>query len=97
MVMMCILLYIRDDIIIACVNEATIISIKQQISEKYNTKDMGVTDWYLGMTYTRDPKTGIITLDQSKYTEDILVKFQNLHRKRPYSNTPMEENLKLPK
>ncbi len=86
-----------DDIIIACVDEATIIGIKQQISEKYTIKDMGVMDWYLGMRYTRDPKTGIITLDQSKYTEDILVKFQKLYRKRPYSNTPMEENLKLPK
>ncbi len=58
---------------------------------------MGVIDWYLGMRYTRDPKTGIFTLDQSKNTEDILIKFQKMYRKIPYSNTLMEENLKLPK
>lgn len=68
-----------DDIIIACVDESIIVSIKQQIAEKYTTKDMEVMDWYLGRRYITDSTTGIITLDQSKYTENILVKFKNLH------------------
>ena len=71
---MYIAIYVHN-IIIACTDESTIISIRQQISEIYTTKNMGVIDWYLNMRYTRDPKTGIIILNQSKYTEDMLVKF----------------------
>jgi len=54
-------------------------------------------DWYLGMRYNRDPISGVITLDQSKYAGDVLAKFKGLYKISAYYNTPMDENLKLPK
>lgn len=53
-----------DDIIIAYEDKSIFVRIKQQISEIYKTKDMGVIDCYLEK-YIRYPKAGIIKLDQS--------------------------------
>ena len=75
-----------DDIIIACQDENIIKDIKAQIALKYKVKDMGVMDWYLGMRY-----------NQSKYAGDVLAKFKGLYKISAYYNTPMDENLKLPK
>ena len=86
-----------DDIIIACQDDNIIKDIKAQIALKYKVKDMGIMDWYLGMRYTRDPVSGVITLDQSKYAGDVLAKFKGLYKISAYYNTPMDENLKLPK
>jgi len=84
-----------DDIIIACTDLDIINEIKELLKKKYTMKDMGEMDWYLGMRYTRNTTTGIITLDQTKYAEDVLTKYQNYYSKNPYHTTPMEENLKL--
>lgn len=48
---------------------------------------MGVMDWYLGVRYTRDPTTGILTLHQSKYASDILAKFNALYKISACYNT----------
>jgi hypothetical protein len=84
-----------DDIIIACTDLDIINSIKKSLAETYTMKDMGEMDWYLGMRYTRNKNTGIITLDQTKYAEDVLLKYKGHYGKSPYDTTPMEENLKL--
>jgi len=86
-----------DDIIIACKDEELIKEVKAEIASKYKVKDMGEMDWYLGMRYTRDPTTGIITLDQSKYAGDVLTRFKEWYKISPYYTTPMDENLKLHK
>jgi hypothetical protein len=86
-----------DDIIIACADEPSIINIKAEIMTHYKCKDMGVMDWYLGMRYTRDSITGTVTLDQSKYAEDVVNKFDGYVPKSPLIRTPMETNLQLPK
>ena len=84
-----------DDIIIACTDVDIINDIKGQLARTYKVKDMGEMDWYLGMRYTRNKNTGVITLDQSKYADDVLKKFKGLYKTSPYNSTPMEENLKL--
>ena len=38
-----------DDIIIACADKPTILTIKAEIMTHYKCKDFGVMDWYLGM------------------------------------------------
>ena len=85
-----------DDIIIACQDDNIIADIKTQIATKYKIKDMGEMDWYLGMRYTRDKLSGVITLDQSKYASDVLTKFKGFYHTSPYHTSPMEMNLKLP-
>ncbi len=49
------------------------------------------------MRYKRDTTTGVITLYQSKYAADVLTRFKNFYRKQAFTDTPMEENVKLPK
>ncbi len=58
---------------------------------------MGIMEWYLGMRYTRDPISSVITLDHSKYAGDLLAKFKGLYKISAYYNTTIDENLKLPK
>jgi hypothetical protein len=86
-----------DDIIIACKDEEPIEEVKAQLASKYKVKDMGEMDWYLGMRYTRDPTTGIITLDQSKYAGNVLTRFKGLCKISPHYSTSMNENLRLHK
>jgi hypothetical protein len=57
---------------IECIN-----STKAQLASVYKMKDLGEMDWYLGMRYKRDGHTGTFAfLDQSKYIEDVLTKFE---------------------
>jgi hypothetical protein len=58
---------------------------------------MGVMDWYLGMRYKRNTTTGVITLDKSKYAAVVLTRFKDFYRKQAFTDTPMEESIKLPK
>ncbi len=86
-----------DDIIIACSDEEFIIAVKQLIVKEYKVKDMGVIDWYLEMRFKRDTTTGVITLDQSKYATDVITRSQDHYRKQDFTDTPIEENVKLSK
>ncbi len=86
-----------DDIIIVCANKPSIVNIKAEIRTHYKCKDMRVMDWYLGMRYSRDSITGTVTLDQSKYAEDVATKFDGYVPKSQLIRTPMETNLQLPK
>ena len=81
-----------DDLIIACCDLATIIGVKAQVAERYKVKDMGEMDWYLGMRYTRNAETGTITLDQSKYTQDVLDRFSGYFKSQAYRDVPMMGN-----
>jgi hypothetical protein len=87
-----------DDILIACADdETTIVNIKAEIMTHNNCKDLGVMDWYLGMRYKRDPVTGVSTLDQSKYAEDVVTKFSEHVSTSLFIKTPMEQNITLHK
>ena len=73
-----------DDLIIACTDLETIKTVKLQVAERYKVKDMGEMDWYLGMRYTRSATTGTITLDQSKYAQDVLDRFGTYFKQHAY-------------
>jgi hypothetical protein len=51
-----------DDILIACHDVDTIMSIKSKMRESYKIKDMGEMDWYLGMRCKRNINNGSFTL-----------------------------------
>jgi hypothetical protein len=86
-----------DDILIACNNVNMIKSIKLSLAETYKMKDMGEMDWYLGMRCKRDKTTGSITLDQTKYIEDVLSKFDKWSGSRRNRYIPMESSIVLQK
>ncbi len=53
-------------------------------------------DWYLGMRYTRSATTGTITLDQSKYAQDLLDRYGKYFEQHAYRDVlPMMGNSTL--
>jgi hypothetical protein len=86
-----------DDILIACSDVEIIKSIKILLASTYKMKDLGDMDWYLGMRCKRNHETGIITLDQTKYTEDVLSTFDEWIGSCQRRYVPMQPNLVLQK
>ena len=64
-----------DDLIIAGSNDAVINEVKKTLKKKYKMKDLGLLDWILGMEVVQDPAAKMIRLNQTKYIQDLLVKF----------------------
>ena len=57
-------------------------------------KDLGLLDWILGMEVVQDPAAKMIRLNQTKYIQDLLVKF-NIHDCNV--STPMDDRDRLSK
>ena len=80
-----------DDILIAGSNLAEIREIKKEFTTRYEIKDLGDLEFYLGMcvTITAD----YIAVDQERYTLDVLKKYENLLQGLENKNyiTPMDE------
>jgi hypothetical protein len=63
-----------DDVLIACNNDHIIQSINQLIAT-YKMKDMGEMDWYIGIRCKHNKSNNSFTLNQTKYIQDVLTKF----------------------
>ena len=86
-----------DDILIAGSDPQKIEQIKTEFTQRYEMKDLGELNYYLGMKVTRTDD--YIQLDQHRYTLDILKKYDYLlagYETKQYA-TPMEKDLKLRK
>ena len=86
-----------DDILVACADTAIIRTVKDKLAETYKMKDMGEIDWYLGMRCKRHPDTGSYKLDQTKFVEDTLVKFERWLGAGRSRRIPMQANLVIAK
>jgi hypothetical protein len=86
-----------DDILIACEDDSITQGIKSQLAETYKMKDIGEIDWYLGMRCKRNPKDGSFKLDQTKYIEDVLTKFDRWLGATRTRTVPMQPNQVLSK
>jgi hypothetical protein len=86
-----------DDILIAGSDPSKIDQIKSEFTQRYEMKDLGELNYYLGMKVTRTAE--YIQLDQHRYTLDILSKYDHLLKEFGNKNyaTPMEKDLKLRK
>ena len=86
-----------DDILVAGSNPEEVENIKRQFTKRYEMKDLGELNYYLGMKITRTQNA--IKLDQSGYVRDILEKYGYLFagKEGKVVNTPMERDLKLRK
>ena len=67
-----------DDILVAGSNLKEVERIKRQFTERYEMKDLGELNFYLGMKITRSEE--FIKLDQEKYIREILDKYDYLLR-----------------
>jgi len=77
-----------DDIIVAASDESVLKSVKSSLCSKFQMKDVGQLSWFLGIQFVCKP--GIIEMNQSKYVEKILSKF-NMSECKP-KVTPCDFN-----
>ena len=71
----CFLLVYVDDIIIACKDASFIEGIKLELFNKFEMKDLGNLEYFLGIEIVHNPSTGSLWIGQSHYIEDVLAKF----------------------
>ncbi|KAL2239399.1 UNVERIFIED_CONTAM: Retrovirus-related Pol polyprotein from transposon TNT 1-94 [Sesamum indicum] len=86
------LLYV-DDMLIAGSNVKEINRLKDQLSRKFDMKDLGEARQILGMKITRDKGIGKIWLSQSDYIEKVLCRFKMENAKSV--GTPLGNQFKL--
>jgi hypothetical protein len=83
-------LYVDDLIIIG--NASKLIEdIKNQLSERFEMKDLGELHYYLGLEIWREDGKTMVT--ESKYTREILERFNMQECKA--TSTPLDQNVKL--
>jgi len=71
-----------DDMVLASNNNALIDAIIAQLAAHFELKDRGEASWVLGLHITRDKKAGTISVDQSKYIQDMLSRYR-MHASKP--------------
>ena len=84
-----------DDILIFGNNKQEIQKLKTLLHQKFDMTDLGPAHMYLGMQISRDRISNKIFLDQRKYIQIVLDRFQMSDCNSV--STPMETNLKLSK
>lgn len=65
------LIYV-DDMLVAAKNMSVITELKQQLSIKFDMKDLGPAKRILGMEITRDRSKGLLYLSQENYLSKVL-------------------------
>ena len=76
-----------DDLLIIGQNKADIDNLKSQISKKVEISDLGDAKFFLDMEITRNRDKKQLFLSQTKYTKELLVKFDINGEKSIYSPT----------
>jgi len=86
-----------DDLIIAGSDLEVINQFKGEISTVYSMKDLGELRYCLGMEVNRNPETGVITVNQTKYIDDVLKRFRLNGDQLKTHKVPMDPSIKLSK
>ena len=82
-----------DDIILAGKSESAIQKVKDDLSRKFDTKDLGKLSYFLGMKIELNKDNGSVWIGQRGYTESILKKF-GMEECKPVG-TPVDVSSKL--
>jgi hypothetical protein len=64
-----------DDMLLIGNNKEVIQDVKTQLSSKFDMKDLGASNFILGMEIKRDQKKRKLWLNQRKYVQKILQRF----------------------
>ena len=64
-----------DDIVLGGRSEAEMNAVKEELSQKFEMKDLGPLHHFLGVTVIQDQLAGVIWIGQPSYTEKILQKY----------------------
>jgi len=84
-----------DDGVICAKTDSDIDRVIAQLGSSFKVKDLGPTEWFLGIKIERDAQTGAISLSQRQYASDMLKDFE-MDSSAPVQ-TPMEPGLVLTK
>ncbi|GMF82321.1 unnamed protein product [Phytophthora fragariaefolia] len=76
-------------------NDELLKSTKEALSVRFEMTDMGQLKYFLGMEIDQDPRTGNVSVRQTKFAKDILEKF-SMEMSNPVK-TPQDPGLKLTK
>jgi hypothetical protein len=87
-----VVLYV-DDMLLVGNNMDVIKEVKSQLSSKFDMKDLGAANFILGMEIKRDRANRKLWLNQRKYVEMILQRF-NMHGSKPVK-VPIPIGVKL--
>ena len=82
-----------DDLILAGNSVALINWLKGELCKNFQMKDLGDVHWILGMEVIRDRERRTLTLNQTKYIETILNRFEMQDCKS--ISTPLDTNVSL--
>lgn len=82
-----------DDLLIFWNNESEISFLKNKLKMKFEMKDLGEADTFLGIKI--ESKNGVISINQTEYTNKVLKRFNMSDCKKV--STPLECKLKLEK
>lgn len=88
-----VLLIYVDDIILTGPELAQIIKIKNVLMKNFKMRDKGDLKYFLGLEICYDRDKGIFQLNQSKYTQSLLKKFNMTNCKT--SEIPIDPKLKI--
>jgi hypothetical protein len=64
-----------DDILIAAAGEQRVAKVKEHLSSKFDVRDLGPADYFLGMELSRDREARTVTLTQKKLTRELVERF----------------------
>ncbi len=84
-----------DDLLIMCNNLSKLISLKQQLSQLFDMKDLGEAHYVLGIQIERDRTKKLLHISQCEYLKNVLERF-GMSNSNPIS-TPLDVNMKLSK
>ena len=82
-----------DDIILAAKNEKQLKQVKENLSNKFDIKDLGELKYFLGIKVEQNRESGSIWIGQPAYTENLLKRL-GMQDSKPTS-TPAEVSSKL--
>ena len=82
-----------DDIILAAKNEKQLKQVKEDLSNKFDIKDLGELKYFLGIKVEQNKESGSIWIGQPAYTENLLKRL-GMQDSKPTS-TPVEVSSKL--
>ena len=82
-----------DDLLIATSDASSLARTKSALCGAFKMTDFGEVSTVLGIKITRDKSTGLLTMSQEKYAEQVLKRFNMLSAQG--KSTPIEEGMKL--
>jgi hypothetical protein len=84
-----------DDLILVCNNKDKLLQVKEELSRKFEMKDLGDLHFFLGMEVERDRAQRLLYINQIGYLKEILKRFRMEDCKA--IGVPLDPKMKLKK